>query len=52
MSLIDRDEYLKNYLHPDNWMSSQEAEHIVRMEALEEEELEWQKELNGDYDSD
>lgn len=52
MSLTDRDDIYKNYLHDDNWMSSEEAEHIVHMEALEKEELEFeqnQKELDNYY---
>ena len=54
MSLTDKYESLKNYNHPDNWMSSEEASHITRMEALEEEEREWerrQKELDDYYSS-
>ena len=53
MSLTDKYESLKNYNHPDNWMSSEEASHITRMEALEE-EREWerrQKELDDYYSS-
>lgn len=54
MSLIDRFESLKNYNHPDNWMTAEEAKHITDMEALEEEELEWeqrQKEIDDYYSS-
>ena len=41
--LLTRDQFREGTFERDK--------HIVRMEALEEEELEWQKELNGDYDS-
>ena len=54
MSLTDKYESLKNYNHPDNWMSSEEAEHITNMEALEKEEREWeqrQKDLDDHYSS-
>ena len=54
MSLTNRDDIYKNYNHPDNWMSSEEAEHITNMEALEKEEREWeqrQKDLDDHYSS-
>ena len=54
MSLTNRDDIYKNYNHPDNWMSSEEASHTTRMEALEKEEREWeqrQKDLDDHYSS-
>lgn len=54
MSLTDREDIYKNYLHPDNWMSSEDAQHITDMEALEKEEQEWeqrQKDLDDYYSS-
>ena len=54
MSLTDRYDSLERYNHPDNWMTSEEASHMVHMEALEKEEQEWeqrQKELDEYYSS-
>lgn len=54
MSLIDPYDIYQNYLHSNNWMSTEEAEHITDMEALEEEEREWerrQKELDDYFSS-
>ena len=42
------------YNHPDNWMTLEEAEHIIDIEALEQEEREWeqrQKDLDDHYTS-
>lgn len=53
MSLRPNDLY-DNYNHSDNWMSSEEAKHITDMEALEQEEREWeqrQKDLDNHYTS-
>lgn len=49
---VNRHNLYDNYNHPDNWMTSEEAEHITRMEALEKEEQEWeqmQKDLDDYY---
>ena len=54
MSLTPRDDLYKNYNHPDNWMTAEEAKHITDMEALEKEEREWkkrQKDLDDYYSS-
>lgn len=54
MDFRDKSESLKNYNHPDNWMTSEEASYVVSTEALVEEEREWerqQKELDDHYSS-
>ena len=43
MNLTDRDDLYKNYNHPDNWMSSEDAEDYVNREAAEKEEQEWEE---------
>ena len=54
MSLVDRDSLYKNYIHSDNWMSSEDAEDYVNRESAEKEEQEWeqrQKDLDDHYSS-
>jgi len=43
MSLRDPYDIYRNYNHPDNWMTLEEAEHIINIEALEQEERKWEQ---------
>lgn len=54
MSLTDRYDIYKNYNHSDNWMTDDEAKHTTDMEALDQEEQEWeqrQRDLDDYYSS-